>query len=742
MVIKFYKKKFFNVGKIIFCVALLIVGIININKAAAADASIVKVNGTFIFDSSNPVYSASDGYNSSHGISGVSYNTTNKTLDLTSASIESIYANGDLTINITNNNAVDAVTSSIAVEARGSLKVIGNNGASLNISAMSADDRAIEISAGSTLTVGDASSLEDLITLSIQRGRNVNTVDNTVVVAGNTYNYTAPGGGGPVGPPAGPPAGDPLTISIDGVTVIDETADPQVTSASGEGWSISQGFMGSYGLDIDQGVTLGYIAGSGDGSLIINGDANIAENEDGYSINMNGMVNISGGESDVAGDINLVGGIFTKGTVNTYDRAFTIGSVGSPSTKGVAANEIEVSRGDLTIYTTGTALEYYNSTPAEGEGLMVKSSAGNRLAVELSGTATANVTTMTVSGGGTIDLNYSTSLGDFTPQASHRPWTDMTGTEEENPLPTTVTCEEGTDATNKYRMTTTEGNFLLESTAGTLYKLGWNIPGADDSIVTNGTVRVIAANGYRFTSGGYTDYSIEAGSPVTIELLPDYGYQYVSGGLNGNQTQPEEGKASYSFIMPDGNLHLSAIFEPKADVVNINDSAVKSATISMPAGAINGNAELTINDDKTINESGFKTAAGNLIVADYLDMGLNEVIYKGTTDESWKTPITELNEEMTVNIKLADQLQGYSDYTVLRDHNGTITKLASTYDSATGILSFQTDAYSDYAIAHGETTTNPNTYDGIIRYFVIGFFSVVGLIASITYLAKRKLQYR
>lgn len=739
MVIKYSKKKLFSIGKIILCATLLIVGLININKVTAADASVVKVNGTFIFDSSNPVYDANNGYNTAHGISGVSYNTTNKTLDLTSASIESIYANGDLTINVTNNNAIDAVTSQIAVEARGNLTVIGADGASLNIAAMTADDRAIEISTGSTLTVG-ASGSSDSITLGIQRGRNVNTVDHTVVVDGNTYNYTAPGGGG--GGPVGPPAMDPLTLSIGGVVVIDETATPQVTSASGTGWSISQGFMGSYGLSIDQGVTLDYITGSGDGSLIITGDANIAENEDGYSINMNGMVNISGGESDVAGDINLHGGIFTKGTVNTYDRAFTIGSVGSPSTNGVTANEIEVSMGDLTIYTTGTALEYYNPTPAEGEGLAVQSNAGKKLNVEASGTATANVTTLTVSGGGTIDLNYTTALGSFIPQASHWPWADMTGAEEENPLPTTVTCSEGTSATNKYRMTTGANNFLLESTAGTLYKLGWNIPGAEDSIVTNGTVRVVAANGYRFTSGGYTDYSIEAGSQVTIELLPDYGYQYVSGGLNGNQTMPETGKASYTFTMPSGHLHLSAIFEPKSDIVNINDNVIKSATISMPANQINGNAELTINDDTTINTSGFKAVAGNLTVADYLELGLNEVIYKGTTEDSWKTPVTELGEKMTVNVKLADQLLGYTDYTVLREHNGTITKLASTYDPATGILSFQTDAYSDYAIAHGEAATNPNTYDGVVRYLAIGFVGLVGLIGTATYLAKKKTQHR
>lgn len=741
MVIKYTKKKLFNIGKIILCATLLIVGLINVNNVTALSASMVKVNGIFVLDSDNPVYEATNGYNPDHGIMGVSYNTTNNTLDLTSASIESIYANGDLTINVTNNNAVDAVTSNIAVEARGDLKVIGSNGSSLNIAAMSTDDRAIEISAGSTLTVGDSSSPENLISLNIQRGRNVNTVGNTVVVAGNTYNYTEPGPGGPGGP-GEPLPGMPLTLSIGGTVVIDETADPQITSDSGPGWSISQGFMGIYQLNIDTGVTLDYISGTGDGALSISGDANISENANGLSIDMAGRVNIFGGMSDSAGDLTLAGGIYTEGTFSTYDRDFTLGSTDFPTTRGVFASEVEVSMGNLTIYTTGTALDYFNPMPAEGEGLIVKSSAGRRLSVEASDIATNNVLDVIVSGGGSIDLNYSTSLGAFTPQSSYWPWTDMTGTEEENPLPITVTCTEGTSTTEKYKMTNGANNFLLESTAGTLYQLGWNIPDAEDSIVTNGTVRIISANGYRFTSGGYTDYSIEAGSQVTVELLPDYGYQYVSGGLNGNETMPEEGKGSYTFTMPDGHLHLSAIFEPKSDIVNVNDDAIKSATISMPADQIKGNAELTINDDTTINEDGFKKAAGSLKVEDYLELDLNEVIYKGTTADSWKTPVTELSEKMTVNLQLVDQLKGYTDYTVLRDHNGTITKLASTYDPATGILSFQTDAYSDYAIAHGETRTNPNTYDGIMRYFVIGFFSVAGLIASITYLAKRKLQYR
>ena len=705
-------------------------------KISASDADVVKVNGIIIYEAGS--------YNSSHGISGVLYDTIEKTLNLTSASIESIYANGDLTINITNNNAVDAVTSNIAVEVRGNLNIYGgSNGATLNIMAMSADDRAIEISAGSTLTVGEPSS-SDYVTVSINRGRNVNTVDNTIVIAGNTYNYTTPGGGGDPGPGPGPEPSDPLTISIDGITVIDETADSQITSADGDGWNIEQIEAGpgySYALNIEKDATVGYITGTGDGSLTITGDSNIAENEDGFSINMAGRVNIFGGESDEAGDINLAGGIYTEGLIDTYDRDFTIGSAENPSSKGVVASEVMVSMGNLTIYTTGVGLSYYNEIPAVGDGLIVESRAGRLMKVASSNTATENVSSVRVSGGGRVELNYSVELGTFVKEASHWPWVDMTGTEEENPLPITVECEEGTDTVNKYRLTTTEDKLLLESTAGTLYKLSWNIPGADDSIVTNGTVRVIAANGYRFTSGGYTDYSIEAGTPVTIELLPDYGYQYISGGLNGQQTSPEDGKASYSFIMPSGNLHLSAIFEPKSDIIDIRDDKIDDASIVLPNSAINGNAKLTVSKAADVDEASFVSKSGDKIISGYVDLELDEVIYKGNEEEAWETPITELDNEMTVNLELDKSLQGYSDYSILRNHEGTITELAAEYDAKTGTLSFQTDTFSDYAIIHGERITNPDTYDNIMKYFVLSGFGLIGLITSFVCILRRRKQF-
>lgn len=705
-------KHFFSYRSILSLFILLLILIAPISSIIALDAPLqsLDVNGVNVFN-------VTDGYNASHGIAGITFDEPTKVLTLTDATLTNIHANGDLDIVIVGTNSVSSSTESSALLAMGGDLIITGDAATLSISALASDQPAISIGAGGRLTIGEAGTV---ITVTVTQGI-LNNCEDTYVVDGNTFN--SPDSGGPIEPPAG----DPLQISIDGTLVIDETTDPQVTSASGTGWSVEQGFMGIYQLVVDEGTTLGYITGTGDGALSIgsmDGSFSIAENEDSRSINMNGNVMIF--LSNESGDINLIGGIYTEGEVSARDSSvISIGSPGVPSTAGISASGLYVGSSNFSIYTSGTALQYYNETPLEGEGMMVESGAGHSLIVE-SDIATANVLDVIVSGGGTIDLSYVSDLGSFTPKASHWPWIDMTGTEEENPLPTTVTCEEGTDATNKYIMTSTEGNFLLESTAGTLYQLGWNIPGAEDSIVTNGTVRVIAANGFRFTSDDYTDYSIEAGSTVTIELLPDYGYQYVSGGLNGNQTVPDDGKASYTFTMPDNHLHLSAIFASMSDIVDIETTKIEGATLTVPETEINGNAELLIGDATDIDEESFESQAGDFEIDTYLDLSLNEVIYKGTTEDVWRTNITELNESTTVTLTLSDDLKGHAEYMILRDHEGTVEEIEGIYDANTGTLTFDTDAYSTYALAYNDPE-NPATFDNIIWSFVIGIISISGL---------------
>jgi len=729
--------KFKYLGAAFLLIMFGIVGVLlNSNFSFAEAAGVIRVNDITVYDADNPAFTATGGYNADHNIEGIGYDVANHYLEMTSASVQSITADGDLVINLDQSNTIQAVDE-LTLKVIGNLKIIGSHNSSLSISALSPENYAIEIDNLNQLTVGDAANSDRTVTVQVTQGIAPQPeAENVLVIEGSFY--TNGSGMVEVDPE---PESQPLVLHIGSTLVIDESGEePHIKASSGEGWNISQEFMDIYSLDIQNNATIGAITGTGDGFVIVTGPGTIEKTPSDFSVYVAGNFWLSTGENPSDGDINLLGGIFTRGGVETFDGSLVIGSDASSSPEGIYASAVRVGRRDLIIYTDGTALSYHQE-PLGEEGLEIFSSHGKELKVAKSSKATEHARSATVSGGGIIDLSYTDSLGVFTPQSEYWPWINMSGAEEEeNPQPKIVICTNGDHSDpDKYIMSTSDTNFRLQSTAGTLYNLGWNIPFEEDSIVTNGTVRVIAAHGYKFTSAGYTDYQIEAGSPVTIELLPDYGYQYVSGGLNGNPTTPEPGKASYTFIMPDQHLHLSAIFQKVDDSININSESVKSATINMPADEINGTAELIIDDAEVVDTADFETAAGDLTITNYLDLSLNEIINKGHADQAWTTAITDLSAEMTVNLELTDELQGYTEYAVLREHEGAVTELASAYNPNTGILSFKTGGYSNYAIARSSSRLprNPLTYDGIQKYIALAITSFIGLVATALYGRKK-----
>ena len=693
---------------------MLIMIFIPIQTAFALDAPIqsLDVNGTTI-------YTTGGGYNEAHGISGVTFNTETKVLTLTDANLESISSSGDLDIQLVGTNTISATTDSSALLAMGGDITITGDLSSLTIAALSSSSPAISIGAGGRLTIGEPSKS---ITVTVTQGFLVNCED-TYIVDGNTF--TTPGGGGE------PPAGEPLQLFIDGLITIDETADPQVTYFEGEGWDIEYSMYDGYQINIDatQVTTFPYITGIGDGTISINangGNVTVSENIDNLSVNFDGRVDILFGMGPDIGDVQFVGGIFTEGSVYGGDGDVFVGTSENPAPFGIGASEVALRFGNLTINSVNQALYYYNPTPSEGEGMLISATQNAILTVASSSIATENVISALVLAGGSIDFSYTTGLGTFIPQAGYWTWVEFTGTEMENIDPIIVDCVEGTHVEDKYVLTTNEGYFLLESTANALYQLGFNYDDSDDSRVVNGTVNVIAANGYKFVSGGFYDFSIEEGTEVTIELIPNYGYQYVSGGINGNPTFPEAGRASYSFIMPANHIHISAIFEENPDIIDLETDLISEANITLPDGEINGNAELLIDEASEFDTTGFVEAAGEYEIGSYLDLSLNELIYKGSTDDAWRTTITELDSDSSITLKLGDSLQDHAQYKVIREHNGEITELDAVYDPTNDTITFDTDGFSVYGLAYYDPA-NPNTNGGIIGSVAMGIISLIGL---------------
>lgn len=662
--------------------------------------------------------------------SGVTYDASTSTLTLDNANLDVasengdisniIYREGDLKIKLVGNNTVSLNTGNgtrNAIEVRGNLTI--ESEAQARLSANSSD-RSFHIEGN--LTIGDGTNATMIDTDGEVYADNI-TVNSLSTLTNTNGGITANSiDGDGVYPslnqhdPNGPhnPA-EPIKLWIGSDLLLDEVDNSQTGNINGI--TIEEGFMpGMTIINVDTSIVsvIDYIKVEGDGFIIFAPDGNITvgANNDGYSVDCpNSDFFIGSGLEDVL--VSFKGGIKAGGMVALGDKKVNIGTENEKSPKGIECRDLEVTHNMVQVFTSDVALKNIENVTITGNSSFIIVTDGN---------ATDNVESILVAEGGKIYITYKGALGGFTPLAGVWPFAQMGTTDEADdgfvPMPDITEATVGTNADYKYEMNHNEAekSFLLRSTAKAMYNISSNIDGSEDSVVKNGRARVIAGNGYTQTHGGYTDYIVEEGTQVTIELLPDYGYQYASGGLNGVPTAPDEGKATYKFIMPDNHLHLSAIFEKSEDIIKVNSQDIKDASITVAGNDIKGNAKLTI-DDKTASSAEtqkINSVLNGMTVGSVLDLKLSEEIAKnGSKTDTWSTNITELNEDVNIKIKLDEELTGFASYKIVRIHNGVSEVLDATYNSSTGELSFNTDRFSTYAVLHSgnKTISKSVTYD-------------------------------
>lgn len=220
---------------------------------------------------------------------------------------------------------------------------------------------------------------------------------------------------------------------------------------------------------------------------------------------------------------------------------------------------------------------------------------------------------------------------------------------------------------------------------------------------------------------------LPVGAVVTVKLIPEYGYQLTSFGINGGDFVTGDEQSVFTFEIKPGNAHLGAHFTPVKDKVTSSSDKVTSGSITLRSGLSGGSAQLEISDAK--NElsgeklAAFEVAAGNYTITDYLNLDLYSVYYKGSTDadDVWKNEVDTLDNDATISVSLADSpLAGTvdpSDIVIIHNiHNGVDfeTIPIDSYDSKTNTITFKTDSFSTYAIATTEAAEEiqtPPVYD-------------------------------
>ena len=203
---------------------------------------------------------------------------------------------------------------------------------------------------------------------------------------------------------------------------------------------------------------------------------------------------------------------------------------------------------------------------------------------------------------------------------------------------------------------------------------------------------------------GYAE--IPAGAEVTVKLLPDYGYQVLRAELNGSEIAPTQEQSVFTFTMPTNPLHLSAVFTACEDEVVTLSSDISAGDVLLAADEIDaGSALLTVETADTEKESVFDETMEELDgyeMTSCLDIGLQQVFYKGTKSDYWANEKDTLANKAEISLSLNNSI-GSNDVKILHQkHDGQVEIIDADVDAGTNTVSFETDSFSTYAIIKTE----------------------------------------
>lgn len=228
----------------------------------------------------------------------------------------------------------------------------------------------------------------------------------------------------------------------------------------------------------------------------------------------------------------------------------------------------------------------------------------------------------------------------------------------------------------------------------------------EDAYLEHGKAQVVAVEGVYdlysipFASnpgdekGGHI--AVEAGKQVTVRLTPDYGYQLTGVTLNGGVTlAPQAEVFTFTFTMPDTNVHFKGIFKQTQDEINTSGTKVFSASVENGANAApSGNLRLTV-EDSDANTTNALAQVENAVSAEAVNLTLDQIVSKGD-GTNWENPVTQFGQPVKMNLKVVDY-DTAAGYAVVREHDGNLTNLPTSV-SEDGTLTFETNQFSTYFI--------------------------------------------
>ena len=232
---------------------------------------------------------------------------------------------------------------------------------------------------------------------------------------------------------------------------------------------------------------------------------------------------------------------------------------------------------------------------------------------------------------------------------------------------------------------------------------------------------------------------------VILRLKPDYGYQLTSIKINDQNLVAQKEQSVFEYIMPNTNVHLSGIFEKVDDIVKSELKDIKEGTIELGDSEIDsGSAVLSVSDSNLSEDQilNFQKAANGYKISSHFGIRLNQVLYKGTSDDVWSNELNDLNNDAVISLKLENGINGNEVVMVHEKHDGSYEIIPTSYDASSNTLTFKTSSFSNYAIAvkEGSSDMIPQTGDDIVVYVILVTLAVALLIALLIFSRKKKVR--
>lgn len=221
---------------------------------------------------------------------------------------------------------------------------------------------------------------------------------------------------------------------------------------------------------------------------------------------------------------------------------------------------------------------------------------------------------------------------------------------------------------------------------------------------------------------------LPVGTTLTVEIVPDRGYQLTGLAVSQNGFQATDvpgqyritlSEENFSYNAEDNLFDLNPTFEEIGATTTVDADAIIGVTVNVNNGDdafATGTPKLQVSNVQSMSperEGEFTGAADaeGYEISSYVEIDLYNTLYKGGKTDgnnnylSWDTPVHELTDNATVNLQLNEQLAG-SDVALVHEVRGENNAIVGydliegTYNANTKTVTFETDGFSTYAIAY------------------------------------------